>query len=116
MEARLPALSAAVLLISLARLLPSAATPGVASLEHALSLSRQWEAVYGLSPESPTPPANLSFPAHVPPAPHLDDCANRTQWRWRVEQRGADSAPPDWTNPSACCGCAPQPPWTLTHA
>ncbi|CAI7899377.1 unnamed protein product [Closterium sp. NIES-54] len=111
METRLSFLLAAALLVVLVHLPSSSTTPGVTSLEHALSLSRQWETVYGLSPDSPTPPANLSFPAHVPPAPHLDDCANRTHWRWQVEQRGADSSPPDWTNPSACCGCAPQPPW-----
>ncbi|CAI5964260.1 unnamed protein product [Closterium sp. NIES-64] len=59
----------------------------------------------------PSSPRQHLPSAHVPPAPHLEDCAARTAFRQAAEQRGADGEPPAWTRPSNCCGCNPQPPW-----
>ncbi|CAI6007014.1 unnamed protein product [Closterium sp. NIES-64] len=90
---------------------PGGAMGGDGGIERAMSLYRAWEDIYGLKPSNHLPPANISLPPNVPPAPHLEDCAARTAFRQAAEQRGADGEPPAWTRPSNCCGCNPQPPW-----
>ncbi|CAI5942849.1 unnamed protein product, partial [Closterium sp. NIES-64] len=70
-----------------------------------------WESIYGLHEDNQLPPANISLPPNVPPAPHLEDCAARTAFRLAAEQRGANGEPPEWARPPKCCGCNPQPPW-----
>ncbi|GJP53172.1 hypothetical protein CLOM_g12361 [Closterium sp. NIES-68] len=90
---------------------PGGAIGGDGGIERAMSLYRAWEDIYGLKPAKHLPPANVSLPPNVPPAPHLEDCAARTAFRQAAEQRGANGEPPAWTRPSNCCGCNPQPPW-----
>ncbi|CAI5496058.1 unnamed protein product [Closterium sp. Naga37s-1] len=79
-------------------------------LEHAMSLSRAWEAAYGLQGASPTPPAAVALPPNVPPAPHLEACSARSAWRRAVERRGAQGEAPGWA-----WGAHPQPPWAACH-
>ncbi|GJP61805.1 hypothetical protein CLOP_g18931 [Closterium sp. NIES-67] len=76
-----------------------------------MSLYRSWEKAYGLEANSVSPPEKFQLPANLPPAPHLQDCSARTAFRLSVEQRGPDGSAPDWTRPSNCCSCNPQPPW-----
>ncbi|CAI7771186.1 unnamed protein product [Closterium sp. NIES-53] len=84
---------------------------GESGFEHVMSLYRVWESIYGLHEDNQLPPANISLPPNVPPAPHLEDCAARTAFRLAAEQRGANGEPPEWARPPKCCGCNPQPPW-----
>ncbi|CAI5524462.1 unnamed protein product [Closterium sp. Naga37s-1] len=74
-------------------------------------VNQVWESIYGLHEDNQLPPANISLPPNVPPAPHLEDCAARTAFRLAAEQRGANGEPPEWARPPKCCGCNPQPPW-----
>ncbi|CAI5466613.1 unnamed protein product [Closterium sp. Yama58-4] len=76
-----------------------------------MSLYRSWEKAYGLEPDSVSPPEKFELPANLPPAPHLEDCSARTAFRLSAEQRGQDGSAPNWTRPSNCCSCNPQPPW-----
>ncbi|CAI5946673.1 unnamed protein product [Closterium sp. NIES-65] len=80
-----------------------------------MSLYRSWEKAYGLEPDSVSPPEKFELPANLPPAPHLEDCSARTAFRLSAEQRGPDGSAPNWTRPSNCCSCSPQPPWYTTQ-
>ncbi|CAI7916123.1 unnamed protein product [Closterium sp. NIES-53] len=73
--------------------------------------SQSWEKAYGLEADSVSPPEKFELPANLPPAPHLEDCSARTVFRLSAEQRGPDGSAPNWTRPSNCCSCSPQPPW-----
>ncbi|GJP55141.1 hypothetical protein CLOM_g14127 [Closterium sp. NIES-68] len=84
---------------------------GESGFEHIMSLYRVWESIYGLHADSLLPPANVSLPPNVPPAPHLEECVARTAFRQAAEQRGANGESPEWARPPHCCGCNPQPPW-----
>ncbi|CAI5993237.1 unnamed protein product [Closterium sp. NIES-64] len=75
------------------------------------TLLDSWEKAYGLEPDSVSPPEKFELPANLPPAPHLEDCSARTAFRLSAEQRGPDGSAPNWTRPSNCCSCSPQPPW-----
>ncbi|CAI5981714.1 unnamed protein product [Closterium sp. NIES-64] len=78
--------------------------------EHARALYRHWESAYGLDALSLLPPPDVTLPPGVPRAPHLENCAQRTAWRERMEARGRNGEAPAWARPSACGG-VPQPPW-----
>ncbi|GJP41577.1 hypothetical protein CLOM_g1235 [Closterium sp. NIES-68] len=75
------------------------------------ALHKAWQSAYGLD-QAPLllPPNPIALPRHVPPPPHLDDCAARTGVRQGAERAGAVWAAPGG-NGSSCCGCSPQPPW-----
>ncbi|GJP39246.1 hypothetical protein CLOM_g23637 [Closterium sp. NIES-68] len=90
------------------RIVGGDATGGV---ERTMALYRAWQRAYGLDSDSPLPPANVSLPRNVPPAPHLEDCAERTAGRLRLEERGAQGEAPAWARPGEKCNCAPHPPW-----
>ncbi|CAI7795342.1 unnamed protein product [Closterium sp. NIES-54] len=71
---------------------PASAVAGEAgAMEHGMSLFRAWTAAYGLADDprrSPLPPSPLALPANVPPAPHLEDCAQASFYRFIAEDRG----------------------------
>ncbi|CAI5481896.1 unnamed protein product [Closterium sp. Yama58-4] len=80
-------------------------------LEHAMSLLRTWETLYGLSADSPLPPSAISLPPSIPPPPHLEPCSARTAIRQAAERRGEGGELPPWAQGNAACGNVPQPPW-----
>ncbi|CAI5997216.1 unnamed protein product [Closterium sp. NIES-64] len=69
--------------------LASAVAGEAGAMEHGMSLFRAWTAAYGLAddPRSALPPSPLALPANVPPAPHLEDCAQASFYRFIAEDR-----------------------------
>ncbi|CAI5471659.1 unnamed protein product, partial [Closterium sp. Yama58-4] len=93
--------------------MPRGQIGGDAGIERAMSLFRIWEEAYGLKPDVHLPPAKITLPAIVPPAPHLEDCWALTAARKESERREGDGEPPVWARHVDNCSsqCNPQPPW-----
>ncbi|CAI5494375.1 unnamed protein product [Closterium sp. Naga37s-1] len=100
--------------------LASAVAGEAGAMEHGMSLFRAWTAAYGLAddPRSALPPSPLALPANVPPAPHLEDCAQASFYRFIAEDRSGgggggegEGGLPKWAVQPSCCHCSPQTPW-----
>ncbi|GJP64733.1 hypothetical protein CLOP_g21687 [Closterium sp. NIES-67] len=118
---RLNSLTTVALLVRWALAVKHArALAGEAGMEHGMSLYRAWADAYGLKdhPRSPLPPPTLELPASVPPAPHLEDCAQVSFFRFMAEERGGPGGgnPPKWAVQPSCCHCSPQTPWVRGSA
>ncbi|CAI5959225.1 unnamed protein product [Closterium sp. NIES-64] len=102
--------------------LASAVAGEAGAMEHGMSLFRAWTAAYGLAddPRSALPSSPLALPANVPPAPHLEDCAQASFYRFIAEDRSGgggggegEGGLPKWAVQPSCCHCSPQTPWFL---